>query len=346
MSTSMIAKIKQTKILIIVIFLVTGNACSITPYNKNQRLAPALEPKTQITHSNHLVALISKEGDTLESLAEKHLGNKNKSWVISDFNRINKLIPGVEIIIPLQENNTIGISEQGIQSIPILCYHRFGDEHGKMSVSTEQFHQQMKYLKDNNYRVISLKDAIGFFSATKSIPKRSVVITIDDGYRSNYSEAFPIFKEFSFPATIFLYSDFLGARDALTSKKIREMYHSGLIDFQPHSKTHPNLALQKPDESYADYLERLDDEIETPTRRIKNIINTEIFSFAYPFGDTNDAVIKKLKNKNFNLAATVQPGANTAYSAQYMLRRTMIFGDHTENDFVAALEVFENHNLK
>ena len=124
------------------------------------------------------------------------------------------------------------------------------------------------------------------------------------------------------------------------------MYNSGLIDFQPHSKTHPNLAIRKDNESINDYQNRLDDEINTPKRRIQKIIDTDIFSFAYPFGDTNDIVINKLKSQHFAIAATVQPGSNTAYSSQYMLRRTMIFGDHTEKEFIAALEVSEKYNLQ
>ena len=336
------------KILIITLsILAIGNACSITPYRAGVDLRQSQdEPKITTVKSDQLIVLISKPGDTLQSLAQKHLGDKNKDWLIADFNNIDKIIPGIEIVIPLREYNSIGISNRGVQSVPILCYHRFGDKHGKMSVPTSLFRQQMKYLYDNNYRVISLKDAIGFFKGKKSIPKRSVVITIDDGYRSNYSEAFPVFKEFNFPATIFLYSDFLGARDALTSEQIKTMYNSGLIDFQPHSKTHPNLAIRKENESMADYRNRLDDEIETPKRRIQKIINTDIFSFAYPFGDTNEIVINKLKSKQFSIAATVQPGSNTAYSSQYMLRRTMIFGDHTEEEFIAALKVSEKYDLQ
>ena len=336
------------KTLIITLsILAIANACSITPYRAGIDLTRKQdEPKIKTVKSDQLIVLISKPGDTLKSLAQKHLGDKNKDWLIADFNNIEKIIPGIEIIIPLQEYNAVGISNKGIQSVPILCYHRFGDNHGKMSVPTSLFRQQMKYLHDNNYRVISLKDAIGFFNGKMSIPKRSVVITIDDGYRSNYSEAFPIFKEFNFPATIFLYSDFLGAPDALTSEQIKTMYNSGLIDFQPHSKTHPNLAIRKDNESINDYQNRLDDEINTPKRRIQKIIDTDIFSFAYPFGDTNDIVINKLKSKHFAIAATVQPGSNTAYSSQYMLRRTMIFGDHTEKEFIATLEVSEKYNLQ
>ena len=71
-----------------------------------------------------------------------------------------------------------------------------------------------------------------------------MVITIDDGYRSTYEVAFPVLKRHSFPATVFLYSDFVGAGDALTWAQMKEMTQSGLIDIQPHSKSHANLTLK------------------------------------------------------------------------------------------------------
>ncbi|MDH5545364.1 MAG: polysaccharide deacetylase family protein [Gammaproteobacteria bacterium] len=296
--------------------------------------------------SKDLVVLITRRDDTLQRLAQQYLGDANKDWVIADYNQIDHIVPGIEIAIPLKPFNPTGVFGNGLQTIPILCYHRFDDERGKMSVSTDKFRQQMQYLKDNGYRVISLKDALSFFQGKQAIPLRSVVITIDDGYRSNYTEAFPIFQEFNFPATIFLYTDFLGAPDALTYTQIREMHKSGLIDFQPHSKSHPNLVLMHGDDSEEEYRQRVEAEIESSSSRISSIIETDMFSFAYPFGDTNELVISKLKDRNFSVAATVQPGTNPAFATPFMLKRTMIFGDHDYETFIASLQVFESLRLK
>ena len=59
-----------------------------------------------------------------------------------------------------------------------------------------------------------------------------MVITIDDGYESTYRHAFPILKRHGFPATVFVYTDFLGGGDALTWPQLQEMSASGLIDVQ------------------------------------------------------------------------------------------------------------------
>jgi len=99
-------------------------------------------------------------------------------------------------------------------------YHGFTDEEennsienyqGK-SINIELFRSQIKYLK-NHYNVISLSDYVDFCKKGKKLPDKSIIITIDDGYKSNYTLAFPIFKDFDVPATIFLTTDFINNKN-------------------------------------------------------------------------------------------------------------------------------------
>ncbi len=303
-------------------------------------------PKLTYAKDDNFVVLVTKKSDSLASLARKYLGDESKAWVIADFNEITKIVPKREIVIPLKQLNNSGVTIHGLQSVPILCYHRFGDEHTKLAVSKESFRRQMQYLKDNNFRVIPLKDVYEFLHHNKPLPKKSVVITIDDGYRSTYDTAYPILAEFNFPATLFLYTDFTGARDAVTWKQSRAMHQSGLIDIQPHSKTHPNMSLMKIDESQDAYKERIIEEIQSPEKQIKKRIKNDMHTFAYPYGDTNKVIIQFLKKRKYKLGVTVQPGTNTAFAHPFMLRRTMVFGDHSISDFAQALVTFKEKNLK
>ncbi|MDH5257662.1 MAG: polysaccharide deacetylase family protein [Gammaproteobacteria bacterium] len=303
-------------------------------------------PKLTFAKNDEFVVLVTQSGDTLESLAEKYLHDKSKTWIIADFNEITKIVPNREIVIPLKPQNNIGVTVDGIQTIPILCYHRFGSGHAKLAVSEKNFQQQMQYLKDNNYNVIPINDVYDFLRNKKPLPKKSVVITIDDGYKSTYDTAFPILKSFNFPATLFLYTDFTGARDAINWKQAKLMNDSGLIDIQPHSKTHPNMSLKKDNESDTEYLKRMSEEIENPGNKIKSHLKYDMQTFAYPYGDTNANIIDILKTNKYKLGVTVQPGTNTAFAHPYMLQRTMIFGDHSMKDFTKALVVFKNKKLK
>jgi len=303
-------------------------------------------PKLTFAKSNEFVVLVTKQGDTLESLATKYLDDKNKAWVIADFNEISKIVPQREIVIPLKSQNNPGVTVTGIQSVPILCYHRFGTGYAKLSVSDKKFQQQMQYLKDNNFNVIPLIDVYDFLENNKPLPKKSVVITIDDGYRSAYEIAYPILKSFNFPATLFLYTDFTGTRDAISWKQIKTMVKSGLVDIQPHSKTHLNLTMIKAGESQAEYKTRITEEIKNPGKQIKNRLKLALHSFAYPYGDTNRMIIDILKEENYKLGVTVDPGTNTAFSPPYMLQRTMVFGNHDMDDFTEMLVTFKNKKLK
>ena len=126
----------------------------------------------------------------------------------------------------------------------------------------------MEYLAQNGYRVIPLAQLARFLEGKEPLPKKTVVITIDDGYRATYQIAYPILKKYGFPATVYLYSDFVGASDALTWPQMQEMVRSGLIEIQPHSKTHANLTVRLPGESEAKYAERMRREVDAPIAAI------------------------------------------------------------------------------
>ncbi len=335
------------KTLLAIVILLTG--CGSIQLKKTQS-TNILETQTgqssrNIAQNEYFAAVITNEHDTFESLAEKYLNDAGLHWIIEDFNHIVTMRANQEIIIPLKPINPRGIHPSGYQTVPILCYHRFGNGHVKLSVSTNNFRQQLSYLKKNHYRVIPLKSLIAFLAGKKSIPKRSVVITIDDGYRSAYEKALPILKEFNFPATVFLYSDFINAKDALSWDQIRRMQRSGLIDFQAHSKSHPNLTVQHPDESHQAYIDRINTEISIPSNIISNKFNIKNHSFAYPYGETNDIVLSALTAYKFSLGVTVTSGSNSSFSHPLLLHRTMIFGDYTHEEFRNTLQIFKDIEL-
>lgn len=280
--------------------------------------------------------------DSLRSLARAYLGDESKDWMIAEFNGITSVKEGEALVIPLRHLNPAGIQEGGYQTVPILVYHRFGAKEDKMVVSPATFAAQLDYLARNDYRVVRLADLIDFLDGKQALPKRSVVITIDDGYASNYQHAFPLLKKYGFPATIFLYTDFAGAADALTWGQMAEMLASGLVDIQPHSRTHVNLSERLAGEGDTAYRDRLDNEIVVPRDLLRRRLSSQSISYAYPYGDANDAVVERIAKAGYRLAVTVNPGGNPAFGQPLLLRRTMIFGDQNLEQFKARLQVFNN----
>jgi peptidoglycan/xylan/chitin deacetylase (PgdA/CDA1 family) len=290
--------------------------------------------------------VLAQSGDDLKSLAERYLGDARKAWWIAEFNGIASVQPGQEVVIPLRARNPVGVHSTGIQTVPILTYHRLGSNRTRLVVSPATFDAQMQYLAVNGYHVIPLRQLTGFLEGGEPLPRKAVVITLDDAYRSTYEIAFPILKKYGFPATVFLYSDFIGAADAMTWTQMQDLVNSDLIDIQPHSKSHGNLALRLPGETDAQYRERLRLEIEVPAATIRARLATEIYGYAFPYGDTNQDITDQLTRQGIRLGLTVTPGGNAFFANPLMLRRTMVYGEDDLEAFKSKLAVFTTMTLR
>ena len=299
-----------------------------------------------IAQNSRFVVLVARPGDSLRTLAQRYLGDSGKDWLIADFNGVTRVSPGQELVIPLIEVNPVGVYSDGYQAVSILCYHRFGAKEGRLVVTPEAFAEQLAYLARNDYRVIPLTDLIRFLEGKKSLPKRAVVITIDDGYASSYKYAYPLLKKYRFPATAFIYSDFIGASDALSWDQMQEMMASGLIDVQPHTKTHANLTVRLAGESEEKYVERLDNEILVPQTILRQRLQAPASSLAYPYGDANKRVVERLEQARYRLGLTVNPGGNPFFAYPLMLYRNMVFGEDGIEAFKTKLHVYTEMPLQ
>jgi peptidoglycan/xylan/chitin deacetylase (PgdA/CDA1 family) len=270
--------------------------------------------------------VVAQPGETLAVLAARWRGDASRSDEIARFNGLDELRPGDVVAIPLGERNAVGIRPGAAQAVTILCYHRFGAQANTLTVTRAAFEAQMAWLAGNGYTAITFERLRAFLEGRESLPDKSVLITIDDGYRSTYDIAFPILAKHRFPATLFLYTDFVGAPDALTWGQMREMGASGLVAVQPHSKTHSNLAVRQADESEARYRERVRREIEGPIDSIRRELGARTLVYAFPYGDVNDVVAAELRARGVAMGVTVTPGGNAFFAPPRMLRRTMVFG--------------------
>jgi peptidoglycan/xylan/chitin deacetylase (PgdA/CDA1 family) len=294
-----------------------------------------------INRDNDLVLVVARDDDTFAKLAERYLGDATRGWWIAQLNGGGKTVKGGQVVvIPLHPRNVVGVQADGYQAIPILCYHRFGVRPNKLTVTPAAFEAQMEYLARNDYHVITFAQLKRFLDGREPLPPKSVLITIDDGYRATYEVAYPVLRKFGFPATVFLYSDFVGATDAMTWPQMKDMSASGLIDIQPHSKTHSNLTLRLPGETDVRYRERLRREVEAPATVLRERLAETSRVYAYPYGDVNEVVVDLLTKAGIQQGATVTPGGNGFFAYPYMLRRTMVFGNEDMDAFKAKLATF------
>jgi len=302
--------------------------------------APPLQEGVVLARDDSFAVVVAGAGEDMGALAQRYLGDRDKRWRIAEFNDVDEVRPGQTVVIPLKATNPTGVHPNGYLTVPILCYHRFGSRPSQLAVTPAAFEAQMEYLARNGYHVITLVQLAGFLERGEPVPRKSVVLTIDDGYRSTYEVAFPILRKYGFPATVFLYSDFVGAPDALTWPQMKEMEASGLINIQPHSKTHANFATRLAGETDTKYRDRIRTEVDTPIRLIQERLAVPSLAFAFPYGDVNETVVDLLKRDGVRLGVTVTPGGNGFYAYPFMLRRSMVFGGDGIDVFRSKLATF------
>jgi len=310
------------------------------PPEQPSPVPPAVDPGPVVGRDNDYVIVSARSGETMASLAERYLGDAGKAWWIAQLNNASTVREGQIVVVPLRQRNAIGVFANGYQTVPILCYHRFGTKTSKLNVTPAAFEQQMEWLARNGYTVVTLARLARFLDGKEALPAKSVAITIDDGYRSSYEIAYPILRKYGFPATVFLYTDFVGASDAMSWAQMKDMTSSGLVTIQPHSKSHANLTQRLPNETDARYRDRIRREVDAPVTVIKERLAEPIFAFAYPYGDVNEYVVDLLVKDSVGQGVTVTPGGNPFYAYPYMLRRTMIFGNDDLDAFKAKLVTF------
>lgn len=212
------------------------------------------------------------------------------------------------------------------RKVPVLMYHAVSDDIWGIEglfQSPEKFRAQMQYLLDQGYQPIWFEDLYHLQDFSKPI-----LITFDDGYENNYTEAFPILRELGIKATINLVSTFPGRRYALTESQIREMAGSGLISIQSHTATHANLdsaTEQKTVEEMAN--SRLD--IARLTGRIPYVL-------ACPEGRHSDTTYAIAPEYYAFLLLTTDSGWTTDDSV-YQVRRYSMLRSITLEQFAAKL---------
>ena len=217
----------------------------------------------------------------------------------------------------------------------VLCYHIVeSPQDPRMEVSREAFRQQMRYLAMTGYNVIPLRDLYEYVTGKReSLPKNAVVVTIDDGWRSTYTEVFPEMKRYGFPFTVFIYPQIIGhTAHALSWKQIKEMSDAG-VDIESHSLSHPFLTRRRHAEldqrAYSGWLQR---ELIDSKRLIERATGKPVLFLAYPFGDYDHSVIESAGRAGYDAALTCEAGMVRRGSNPLKMRRTVI---EKKMDFVS-----------
>jgi peptidoglycan/xylan/chitin deacetylase (PgdA/CDA1 family) len=214
-----------------------------------------------------------------------------------------------------------------VPSAFVLCYHIVeSPQDERMEISRETFRQHLNYLEMTGYNVIPLRHLYEYVSGKRSsLPKNAIVITIDDGWRSTYTEAWPELQKRNMPFTVFLYPKIIGMTAlAMTWAQVKEMAAAG-VDIQSHSLSHPFLTRRRntelDDEQYAEWLRR---ELVESRRILEKKTGQKVQFLAYPYGDYDTRVAKTAAATGYSAALTCDFGRVVKGSDPLRMKRVVI----------------------
>jgi peptidoglycan/xylan/chitin deacetylase (PgdA/CDA1 family) len=221
----------------------------------------------------------------------------------------------------------LGAPLYAAKSIPVLCYHRCGEEvKDSMTIKTKAFAQQLEWLKVNGYTVISLDTAAQYLSGKiKSIPAKSIVITADDGHKSVYSDMAPLIKKYKVPVTLFIYpSAISNAKYAMTWDQLRELEATKLFHVESHTYWHPNFKREKKALSSKEYEKSVHAQLYKSKATLEKKMGHPIKYLAWPFGIYDEDLLIKANEAGYEMAFSIdnhhmKAGLNTMAQPRYMI---------------------------
>jgi peptidoglycan/xylan/chitin deacetylase (PgdA/CDA1 family)/glycosyltransferase involved in cell wall biosynthesis len=222
---------------------------------------------------------------------------------------------------------------KGFKKIPILMYHKISDgiirdsKHGTY-VTKDDFEWQLDSLKQKGFTAITFKDIIDFRIGKKDPPDKPVMLTFDDGYKDNYTNAFPLLKKYNMTGVIYLIGnpklkvniwDVVNNEPAaalLENREIREMADYG-IEFGSHTWSHIDLTKASPDILIKELIES--------KKYLENILEIKVLSICYPYGALNINVKRAAEEAGYEFGVASDSGPIQFNQDLYEIRRIQIF---------------------
>jgi len=210
----------------------------------------------------------------------------------------------------------------------VFIYHRFGEDSiPTTNVPVENFLQQMEYLRDNGYRVVPLRDVADAVAQKRRLADKTVAITIDDGYLSTYTVAWPILKRFGFPFTVFFYGRAVDRkyRNFITWPQIREMNATG-VDFQDHGYNHEHFGERPAGLDDVAYKAWIKQDFALNQAIFKKNLRAMPQMLALPYGEYNTLVLEAAHEMGYRTIFSQDPGAIRGDAEMATLPREPILG--------------------
>jgi len=198
----------------------------------------------------------------------------------------------------------------------VFVYHRFEEPRfASTSINISQFEAHIAELKSGRYQVLPLETIIDALAAGEKLPEHAVAITIDDGFASVYTQAWPRLRAAGLPFTLFITTDSADNNSGsnLTWDQLREMLAAGGVSIGHHTASHPHMPRKTEAQISAD--------IKKATARFKKELGLEPKLFAYPFGEFSKRDRNQIAALGFKAAFSQYSGVVHSGAERFSLPR-------------------------
>lgn len=238
--------------------------------------------------------------------------------------------------------------EAATQKLPVFLYHHILPEADNKLftdngcvISLEMFKEHMQFLSENGYHTVTVQELNDFLFEKKDLPDKSVMLTFDDGYLSNYEFVYPVLKEYGFTACLFVITGLVEQEnqgydpDLLQFMSWEQIGQANDV-FEYASHTDSLHVLDKEERSLL--VTQSPAEVRDDLHKSLQLVSGQSF-FAYPYGQYDSETIQRLKEMDFRMAVTTQRGYVTQDSPPFELKRIIVFPSFTLEVFKKAAEM-------
>jgi len=239
-----------------------------------------------------------------------------------------------------------------------------------LALDTAELIAQFSWLKENNYHPVSLDDIVQASKGKHRLPPNAVLLTFDDGFRSVYTQVFPLLKLYEYPAVVAVVGSWLEGDDAsvvnygntnvprsnfITWAQAREMVDSGYVEIASHSynlhhgieanpqhNSLPAATTRLYDqstgyESTIAYLKRIRDDLTANTQLIERQLGRKPRSMVWPYGKYNQSTIRIARDLGMPITMSLDEGINGLTDLS-LIKRILVPAHTQLADFIALLQ--------
>lgn len=232
-------------------------------------------------------------------------------------------------------NKVVKSTVSKIKQIPVLCYHNLketskndGPKQKAYSISPDNFAWQMKALSDNGYTSITPDELKDYLKLQRSLPKKPIVITFDDGTKGQYEIGARILDKYNFKGVFFIMTVAIGKKNYMNQNEIKSLSDNGHI-IGCHTWDHHKVTNFKKE----DWLLQ----IVKSKKQLEKITHRPVTCFAYPYGAWNRTVTDSLRKYGFTTAFIIY-GRQDSSVPLYSIERINVNNSLTLENFLNIIK--------